>query len=107
VNPERTRAAASDQYSNATDLADYLARKGLEFRRAHEHVGRVVRYAIDEKKTLAEISLEEYQRFSPLFGEDLYEAITLESSLANKGTPGGTSPERVSEALSKAQAELK
>jgi argininosuccinate lyase len=106
VNEKRTRQATSTGYLNATDLADYLVRKGLEFRKAHELVGRVVTFAIEQGKSLEEISLEEYREFSTLFEEDLYKSITLESSLANKGASGGTSPERVSEELSKARAEI-
>ena len=106
LNSERTCEAASRGYLNATDLADYLVRRGLEFRRAHEMVGRVVSYAIERNKSLEELSLEEYNGFSNLFQEDLYEALTLQSSLANKPARGGTSPERVSEALRRAKAEL-
>ena len=106
VDTQRAREAASRGYSNATDLADYLVRRGLEFRRAHELVGRVVSYAIERGKPLEEISLEEYGGFSPLFEGDLYEALTLESSLANKTARGGTSPARVSEALTRARQEL-
>src|SRR5215216_78528 len=106
LDPERTRDAASRGYLNATDLADYLVRQGLEFRRAHELVGRVVSYAIERKKSLEELSLEDYGGFSPLFKDDLYEALTLESSLANKPARGGTSPERVIEALRRAREEL-
>jgi len=103
VNGDRTREAARSSYANATDLADYLVRRGLEFRRAHEIVGRVVSYAIDQKKDLEELSREEYGRFSELFGEDLYESLSLAASLGSKAALGGTSPERVSEALAKAR----
>jgi argininosuccinate lyase len=106
VNSDRAREAASRGYLNATDLADYLVRRGLEFRRAHELVGRVVSYAMGCGKALEELSLEEYNGFSPLFGEDLYSSLTLESSLANKPARGGTSPERVREALTRAKQEL-
>jgi argininosuccinate lyase len=106
LDPERTRDAASRGYLNATDLADYLVRRGLEFRRAHEMVGRVVSYAIERDKALEELSLEEYNDFSDLFQDDLYEALTLESSLANKPARGGTSPEQVRGALARAKAEL-
>jgi argininosuccinate lyase len=105
-NKERARGAASRGYLNATDLADYLVRRGLEFRRAHELVGRVVSHAIGRGKALEELPLDEYKEFSPLFDDGLYEALTLESSLANKLALGGTSPERVAEALVKAKAEL-
>jgi argininosuccinate lyase len=106
VDQERARQAASRGYLNATDLADYLVRRGLEFRRAHELVGRVVSYAIGRGKALEELSLEEYGGFSHLFQDDLYEALTLQSSLANKSALGGTSPVRVSEALARARTEL-
>ena len=106
VNDEKTRQAASIGHLNATDLADYLVRKGLEFRKAHELVGRVVMYAIQQGKPLEEISLEDYATFSELFGDDLYASLRLESSLDTKQTVGGTSPERVSEALLKARSEI-
>jgi argininosuccinate lyase len=106
INGERTRAAASVGFLNATDLADYLVRKGLEFRRAHELVGCVVAYAIKQGSDLEGISLEQYKNFSPLFEEDLFASLKLESSLANKPARGGTSPERVQEALARARAEL-
>ena len=102
----RARAAASRGYLNATDLADYLVRRGLEFRRAHELVGRIVGYAIEKGSTLEELTLEEYLGFSPLFDERLYEALDLKSSLLSKAARGGTSPERVTEALARAAAEL-
>ncbi|HEX5735259.1 MAG TPA: argininosuccinate lyase [Blastocatellia bacterium] len=106
VNGERASRAAGEGYSNATDLADYLARRGLEFRRAHDLVGRVVSYAIEQGKSLGELSLEEYRRFSPLFDETLYDALTLDASLRSKSVRGGTSPERVGEALARAREEV-
>jgi argininosuccinate lyase len=107
VNAERTRAAASVGFLNATDLADYLVRKGLAFRIAHELVGRVVNHAMAKGIALEEVSLEDYRQFSPLFSDDVYEALKLETSLANKPAQGGTSPERVKEALQKAKNTLK
>ncbi|MFP5264229.1 MAG: argininosuccinate lyase [Blastocatellia bacterium] len=106
LDPDRARGAASRGYLNATDLADYLVRRGLEFRRAHELVGRVVNYAIGRGKALEELSLEEYGEFSPLFAGDLYQALALESSLANKPAWGGTSPQQVRDALARARALL-
>jgi argininosuccinate lyase len=106
INGERMREAAASGYLNATDLADYLVRRGLEFRRAHELVGRIVSYAAACQKKLEELSLDEYRRFSPLFGEDLYGALTIEASLRSKSALGGTSPERVAAALARARAEL-
>lgn len=106
VDCEKTRQAASIGYLNATDLADYLVRKGLEFRKAHELVGRVVMHAIEQHKPLEELTLEEYRAFSEIFGDDLYESLSLESSLAGKSAIGGTSPSRTMEALAKARIEI-
>lgn len=103
VNSERTRAAAAESFSNATDLADYLVRKGLEFRKAHELVGKAVMHAIEQGKTLEDLPLEDYAKFSELFGEDLYDVLRLDASLAAKVAVGGTSPERVKEELTKAR----
>jgi argininosuccinate lyase len=107
INGERTRAAASVGFLNATDLADYLVRKGLAFRIAHELVGRVVNHAMAKGIALEEVTSEDYQQFSPLFSDDVYESLKLETSLANKPAQGGTSPERVKEALQKAKDALK
>jgi argininosuccinate lyase len=106
VNDERMRRAAASSFSSATDLADYLVRRGLEFRRAHDVVGRIVSYAIERGLRLEEISIDEYREFSHLFEEDLYSALSLESSLASKSARGGTSRERVNEAIERARAEL-
>lgn len=103
VNSQRTRDAASDGYLNATDLADYLVRKGLEFRKAHELVGRVVMLGIEQGKRLEDISLEEYREFSSLFADDLYDSLRIEASLASKALTGGTAKERVIEAIAKAR----
>jgi argininosuccinate lyase len=106
INAERAGEAARAGYSNATDLADYLVRKGLAFRRAHELVGRVVSYAIEKGKALGDLSLAEYRGFSSLFEADLFEKLTLEASLAGKNVAGGTARDRVAEALKKALLEL-
>jgi len=102
VRAERTRQAAEEGYSLATDLADYLVRKGLPFRQAHQVVARLIQYAGSKKKRLRELTLEEYQNFSPLFAQDVY-SITLESSLAARDVPGATSPRQVEEALRRAR----
>jgi argininosuccinate lyase len=107
VNGEKTRAAALVGFLNATDLADYLVRKGLEFRRAHELVGRLVNHAIEKGSWLEDLPLSDFQAFSPLFSDDLFTTLQLESSLKNKPALGGTSPERVKAALEKAKSELK
>lgn len=106
VDRGRMWDAATSGFLNATDLADYLARRGLEFRRAHELVGRVVTYAIERGKTLETLSLDEYKQFSPLFEADLYEAISVEASLTTKSFLSGTAPERVKAALEQARTGL-
>ncbi|HUK92325.1 MAG TPA: argininosuccinate lyase, partial [Blastocatellia bacterium] len=106
LNSARAAKAAAGGYSNATDLADYLVRHGLEFRRAHELAGRIVNAAIAQGKPLEELPMEEYRRHSDLIGDDVYRFLTLESSLAMKSAIGGTSPTRVKAALATARAEL-
>ena len=103
---ERARQAAATDYTNATELADYLVRRGVEFRKAHEIVGRVVVYAIDRRLELGQLSLAEYRNFSPLFDEDLYPALSLDSSLAGKGQIGGTAPDQVRQEIERAKAEV-
>jgi argininosuccinate lyase len=101
VNAERTRQAAQDSYILATDLADYLVRKGEPFRSAHGIVSALVREAASQGKGLAELGLEEYRRLSPRFDKDVY-AISVDSSISSRDVPGGTSPRRVGEALKEA-----
>ena len=100
---ERMREAAGANYSTATDLADYLVRKGLPFREAHEIVGRVVRHGIANKRELSELSLDELRTFSPLIGADVHAALTVEASLAARAVAGGTAPEAVARALDAAR----
>jgi argininosuccinate lyase len=102
----RMREAAGAHYSTATDLADYLVRKGLPFREAHEVVGKTVRHGITTGKELGELSLEEFQRFSPLVGPDVHAALTVESSLAARAVLGGTAPEAVERAIAAARAAI-
>jgi argininosuccinate lyase len=106
LNRERAREAAISDYTNATDLADYLVRKGLEFRKAHEVIGRIVVYAMGRGRELNELTLEECREFSPVFEEDLFEAISLESSLSGKRQTGATAPVRIREELERAKASL-
>ncbi|MEE8473127.1 MAG: argininosuccinate lyase [Dehalococcoidia bacterium] len=101
VQEERCRRAAEEGYMLATDLADYLVRKGTPFREAHAQVGRLVSYALEKGKTLPDLGLEEYRGFSPLFEQDVYN-ITLESSLGARNSIGGTAPEQVARALERA-----
>jgi argininosuccinate lyase len=98
------RAAAAKGFSTATDLADYLVRKGLPFRDAHHACGSAVAYAVEKQLDLAELSLDELQRFSPLITADIFEHITLEASLAARQTYGGTAPAQVRAAIARARA---
>ncbi len=80
-------------FLEATEAADYLVNKGLPFRRAHEITGKVVSYAVQQRKTLSQLSLNEWQRFSPLFQSDLFEFISIEAALKRRNVYGGTGPE--------------
>jgi argininosuccinate lyase len=102
VNAENTRKAAERGYILATDLADYLVRKGESFRTAHEIVGKLVSYASKRGKTFAQLSISEYKKFSTLFGKDVH-SITVESSLAARNVIGGTAPGQVKKALARAR----
>jgi len=102
VNAERISQAMKTDYILATDLADYLVKKGMPFREAHGVVAELSEYAINKGKNFRELSLKEYSKFSPLFTEDVYN-ITLESSIAARNVVGGTSPQQVEKALKKAK----
>ena len=102
----RARDAASVGYMNATEMADYLVRRGQPFREAHEAAGRMVLHGLSKGLELHELELEELREFSPLVSEDVFEALSLERTLATKSQAGGTSPERVREALAAARASL-
>ena len=104
VNEERALAASSSGYMNATELADYLVRKGMPFREAHEVVGRIVMRAIELGKELEQMDLSE---FSALIGEDVYEALSVESTLGAKAQIGGTAREVVDKQLTADRADLK
>jgi argininosuccinate lyase len=106
VREEFAREAATRGYMNATELADYLARKGVPFREAHDAVGRLVLRAIERGVELQDLALDEMKSFSPLIEADVYDALSLEQTLATKSQMGGTSPARVAEALSMARASL-
>ena len=106
LDEARAREAAVRGFMNATELADYLVRKGLPFREAHDVVGRIVLRAMEGGAELEGLSLEELRRFSPLIEEDVYQALSLEQTLRTKAQTGGTSPERVGEALGEARARL-
>jgi argininosuccinate lyase len=106
INEERTRDAASTGYMNATELADYLVRQGIPFREAHETVGKIVVHAIGRGVELQELSLKEMRSLSRLIDEDVFAALSLERTLETKSQNGGTSPERVTEAVAVARISL-
>jgi len=106
VKPEAMRAAALQGYATATDLADYLVKKGLPFRDAHEAVARAVRACDDAKCDLAEMSLERLQSFSPLVADDVFAVLTLEGSVAARDHVGGTAPRQVRAAIARVRAQL-
>jgi argininosuccinate lyase len=105
VNAARMQAAASESYSLATDVADYLVRQGLPFREAHGVVGQLVRYADEQGKGLSELTLEEYRRFSPLFDEGVLK-LDVRSAIEARDVPGGTSSRQVAAALKRARQRL-
>lgn len=106
IRPERLRAALTGGFLTATDLADYLAAKGVPFRTAHEMVGRTVRHAETHQKELWELSLEEIREFAPQAEPDLFDWLKIENSVARRTSPGGTAPTRVAEALARVEKEL-
>ena len=106
VDAGAMRAAALQGHATATDLADYLVRKGLPFRDAHEAVARAVRAADARGCDLAALSLAELRQFSPLVGADVFKILTLEGSLASRDHAGGTAPRRVRAAIRRARKSL-
>lgn len=106
VRPEAMERAARRGYATATDLADYLVRKGLPFRDAHETVAHVVRTAIERGVDLAELPVEELQRFNAAIGDDVREVLTLRGSLNARKVLGGTAPDQVRAQVARHRARL-
>jgi argininosuccinate lyase len=102
VKADSTAKAVEQGYILATDLADYLVKKGEAFRTAHDIIARLVSYAVEKGKSFTELKLDEYKEFSPLFGEDV-KSITVTSSLAARDVIGGTAPKQVAKALAAAR----
>ena len=107
VNRDAMRRAALEGFSTATDLADYLVKKGMPFRDAHEVVARAVRLAEERSCDLSDLSLETLQGFSALVGQDVFAVLTIEGSLASRDGIGGTAPDRVRSAVQAARLSLK
>ena len=107
VNKEKMLLATKEDFSNATDMADYLVKKGLPFRDAHEVAGKSVSYCIEQDKWLMDLTLEEFKQFSPLFDEDILEEIKVETCVANRNSYGGTSYSQVEQSLKNATEIMK
>lgn len=110
VKPAAMRAAALQGFSTATDLADYLVKRGLPFRDAHEAVAHAVKICDDRGIDLADLTLDEMKRELPnvaqLIGDDVFDYLTLEGSVASRNHPGGTAPDQVRAAAQAARAAL-
>lgn len=107
INQKNMRKAASRDFLNATDMADYLVGKGMAFRDAHRCVGEIVKHAIDENKELHDFSLSELKGFSKTFAEDVFDVLTLEQMVNRRLSFGGTAKKRVLKAIEAAQETLK
>ena len=104
---EEMERGASGGFTNATDCADYLVKKGLPFRDAHRVVGELVAYCLNDKKALLDLSLEELQKFHPAFGEDVFEDLSMISCVEKRDIPGAPAPARVQQAIDSAREKLK
>ncbi len=107
VNKEKMYQAVSQDYSNATDLADYLVNKGLPFRQAHEIIGKIVLYAIEKNKYLLDLTFKEYKQFCDLFEEDIYAVLTPKHVVEARNSYGGTAFSQVELQLKLAESKLK
>ena len=106
VNAQRTAAATADPLLLATDLADYLVKAGVPFRQAHEVIGKLVAYSLEQKRGFAELSLEEYQRFSPAFTASLFDCLTVQTALQARQGIGAPSPQGVASQLARWRGQL-
>ena len=106
VKKDNMREAARRGFSTATDLADYLVKKGMPFRDSHEVVGKAVGYGVAQQKDLAEMSLQELKQFSDIISDDVFEVLTLEGSVNARNHLGGTAPDQVRAAAGRARQKL-
>jgi argininosuccinate lyase len=106
VDAETMARAAAADYTNATDLADYLAARGVPFREAHHITGKAVQYAEAKGKTLDALTLDELRSFSTVINKDVFDYIRIEASVEHRDNLGGTAGRRVAEQIKKAQKEL-
>ncbi len=103
VNKANMRQAALEGFATATDLADYLVKKGMPFRDAHEVVALAVKHAVNKSCDLADLPLKELQQFSGMIADDVYKVLTLEGSVASRNHTGGTAPSQVKQAIARAR----
>jgi len=106
INKEAMRQATSTGFLNATDMADYLVARGMQFRQAHSCVGKAVGYALSKKMELHELTLEEFKSFSSLFDKDIFDVLTVEEMINRRKSFGGTATENVLAAIKEAEKEL-
>jgi argininosuccinate lyase len=107
VNKANMRQAALEGFATATDLADYLVKKGMAFRDAHEAVALAVKHGVQKGCDLADLPLKELQQFSAMISDDVYKVLTLEGSIASRNHIGGTAPAQVKQAIARARKTLK
>ena len=107
VNPVQMRIAAGRGFSTATDIADYLVRKGIPFRNAHEVVGKTVRFCVENGKDIPDLTLEEFRQFSTAIDQDIFDYVTLEASVNARKATGGTAREAVAREISLARQTLR
>ena len=105
-NRDRMRAAASEGYATATDLADYLVTRGVPFREAHARVGQIVRHCLENNRTLESLSLTELKAFHADLDEDVLDILKPEGSVASRNHIGGTAPDQVRLAIREARQRL-
>ena len=106
VHPQKMKEAAQKGFINATDCADYLTKKGMAFRDAYGCIGQLVKYCISTHQDLESLSMDEYHKISPLFDDDVYEAVALKTCIKNRNVVGGPSPEMVEKHISLVEKEL-
>ncbi len=107
INKDNMYKGAGGGYTNATDAADYLVKKGMPFREAHEVIGKMVLYAINNQKALSEFSMEEFKNCSQIIEEDIYDAISLETCVSDRKVTGGPAKEAVRYSIEKGEEFIK
>jgi argininosuccinate lyase len=106
LNRQRMEEMAASGFTLATDVAEYLVLKGMPFRHAHQAVGKMVRHCLEKGKRLEELDLQEFRRFAKVISEDIFTILDVKHSVKSRNSIGGTSPQHVQEAISRAEKEL-